>query len=75
MVLGRLLTLYWTKKSTIKDDNILICEMLDCQLVEVDVVLSNGKILEPIMVSDNLNLYHRFKEGKATGAFLNPTGS
>lgn len=50
-------------------------ELLDCPLVEIDILISNEVAQEPIMVVDNINYYHMYALGYPTGVLLHPSGS
>jgi hypothetical protein len=58
-----------------KNDNILVCEMIDAKMMEVNFCCSNGKIVGPVMTTEQLNLSHKFAEGLNIGSHINAFGS
>ena len=46
--------------------------MLNCKLYEVDILVSREIPLEPMVVVEDINLFHKFAEGFPSGAILHP---
>ena len=61
--------------STFQNDKIVLSEMLDCKLYQLDLLMSYGKVIGPIIVSENVNLWHKFAQGQPTGGMIEKFGS
>ena len=44
--------------------------MLDCKLYQIDILMNYGKVVGPIMVSEGVNLWHKFLLGQPAGGMI-----